>query len=161
LTTELEQSVVRSLVDLSANFEVIDCDPELADTAAFCEHYDIPLDRSANAIMLASKRPPDHFAVFLVLATDRLDVNRSARDAMGVKKLSFAAPDVTAHVTGMVMGGVTPFGLADDLEVFVDAAVIEPPWVVVGGGSRSKKIKVDPEVFTRMPTVRVVDGLTA
>jgi prolyl-tRNA editing enzyme YbaK/EbsC (Cys-tRNA(Pro) deacylase) len=59
----------------------------------------------------------------------------------------------------MVMGGVTPFGLPDDIPVFVDAAVMAHPWVIVGGGSRSMKVKVDPEVFARMPNVRVVDSL--
>lgn len=159
MSAELERSVVQALVGLSANFDVMECNPALADTAAFCEHYDIPLDHSANAIMLASKRPPNRFAVCVVLATNRLDVNRTARDAMGVKKLSFASADVTAEVTGMVMGGVTPFGLPDGLDVLVDSTVLERDWVVVGGGSRAVKIKVDPEVFTRMPSVQVIDGL--
>ena len=59
----------------------------------------------------------------------------------------------------MVMGGVTPFGLPEDLPLFVDGAVVQPPWVIVGGGSRDMKVKVDPEVFSRMPNTRVIDGL--
>ncbi|MCB1246396.1 MAG: hypothetical protein KDB69_03940 [Acidimicrobiia bacterium] len=139
----------------------MDCDPDLADTAAFCAAYDVPLDRSANAILLASKRPPDQYAVCVVLATHRLDVNHAARDAMGVKKLSFADADTTTARTGMVIGGVTPFGLPDDIPVLVDAAVMQRPTVIVGGGSRSKKIEVDPEVFSRMTNATVVTDLAA
>jgi prolyl-tRNA editing enzyme YbaK/EbsC (Cys-tRNA(Pro) deacylase) len=159
MTADLRQAVVSALVGLSANFETLECDPDFADTALFCEHYDIPLDRSANAIMLASKRPPGVYAVCLVLATHRLDVNGTARRAMDVKKVSFASPDTTAEETGMIMGGVTPFGLPHGVVVLVDAEILTKPWVVVGGGSRDMKIKVDPEVFRRMDRTHVIKGL--
>ena len=159
MTEALRQQVVEALDALEASYETMECDPELADTARFCEHYGIPPEQSANAIMLASKRPEGVYAVFLVLATTRLDVNRMGRDLMDVKKVSFAPPDLTAEVTGMVMGGVTPFGLPDDLRLFVDGAVVQHPWVIVGGGSRDMKVKVDPEVFSRMQNTEVVDGL--
>lgn len=159
MSEELRQAVVDALESVNADFEPMECDPELADTAVFCEHYGIPPEQSANAIMLASKRPGGVYAVFLVLATTRLDVNRKGRDLMDVKKVSFAPPETTAEVTGMVMGGVTPFGLPEDLPLFVDAAVLDHPWVIVGGGSRDMKIKVDPEVFTRLPNTTVIDGL--
>jgi prolyl-tRNA editing enzyme YbaK/EbsC (Cys-tRNA(Pro) deacylase) len=159
MADDLKRSVIDALVDLGANFETMDCDPDLADTALFCEHYDIPLDQSANAIMLASKRPQGVNAVCLVLATHRLDVNGTARREMDVKKVSFASPEVTADVTGMVMGGVTPFGLPDGIQVLVDGDIMTKRWVIVGGGSRDMKIKVDPEVFARMQNVRVVENL--
>jgi prolyl-tRNA editing enzyme YbaK/EbsC (Cys-tRNA(Pro) deacylase) len=159
MTDDLKRTVIDALIALSANFETMDCDPDLADTALFCEHYNIPLDQSANAIMLASKRPQGVNAVCLVLATHRLDVNGAARREMDVKKVSFASPEVTADATGMVMGGVTPFGLPDGIQVLVDGDVMAKRWVIVGGGSRDMKIKVDPEVFGRMPNGRVVEDL--
>ena len=97
--------------------------------------------------------------MFLVLEKTRLDVNRTGRDLMGVKKVSFDAPDLTAEVTGMVMGGVTPFGRPEGLPLFVDAAVTAHPWVIVGGGTRDMKVRIDPEVFARMPDTTVVEGL--
>jgi len=161
MTASIRSTVVASLEELEADFSTMECDPDLADTAAFCAHYDIPEDRSANAIVLASRRPEGVHAMFLVLATTRLDVNRTGRDLMGVKKLSFASPEVTAAVTGMVMGGVTPFGRPGELPLFVDDAVLDPDWVIVGGGSRDMKVKVDPEVFARMPNTSVVTGLAS
>ena len=161
MTGDLRRVVIGALDDIGASYSTMECDPALADTAEFCAAYDIPLDRSANAIMLASKRPAGVHAMFLVLATTRLDVNRKGRDLMGVKRVSFAPPDLTAEITGMVMGGVTPFGRPDDLPLFVDAAVVDQPWVVVGGGSRDMKVRVDPEVFTRMDATTVVAGLAS
>lgn len=159
MTAEIRSAVTRALADVGAEFSVMDCDPELADTAQFCEHYGIPPNRSANAIVLASKRPSGVHAMFLVLATTRLDVNGLGRRLMDVKKVSFASSDVTSEVTGMVVGGVTPFGRPQDLALFVDAAVMTPEWVIVGGGSRDMKIKVNPEVFTRLANTTVIDGL--
>ncbi|MGI9665530.1 MAG: YbaK/EbsC family protein [Acidimicrobiia bacterium] len=159
MTADLRQLVTASLDALDADYSTMECDPDLADTAAFCAAYDIPPEQSANAIVLASKRPQGVHAMFLVLATTRLDVNRKGRDAMEVKKVSFAPPELTAELTGMVMGGVTPFGRPDDMPLFVDGAVMDHPWVIVGGGTRDMKVKVDPEVFSRMPSTTVIDGL--
>ncbi|MDQ3392153.1 MAG: hypothetical protein M3508_12605, partial [Actinomycetota bacterium] len=42
--------------------EVVDCDPALADTAAFCEAYGFAPDDSANAIVVAGKADPAVYA---------------------------------------------------------------------------------------------------
>lgn len=159
MSTDIRSAVTRALMEANARFSRMECDPALADTAQFCEHYGIPLNQSANAIVLAAKRPSGIHAMFLVLATTRLDANRMGRQLMEVKKVSFASADVTAAVTGMVLGGVTPFGRPLGLPLFVDAAVLEPEWVIVGGGSRDMKIKVNPEVFERLEGTQVIEGL--
>ena len=143
---------------LGVDHEFLDCDSELADTALFCEHYGYELDQSANTIVVASKRPPGHYSACVVLADSRLDVNKKVRSLMDVKKLSFAAPEVTAEVTGMMMGGVTVFGLPDDLPLYIDSRIMDKEWVIVGGGSRSLKIKVPPRALTAVGGVPV-EGL--
>ncbi len=58
----------------------------------------------------------------------------------------------------MTMGGVTAFGLPAGLPLWVDAAVMDHDWVILGGGSRSLKIKVDPTALTAVGG-EVVNGL--
>src|SRR5829696_531995 len=106
---------VRTAVTELPDVEVIDCDPALADTAQFCAAYGYAMEDSANAILVAARSDPPTYAVCLVLATTRLDVNRTVRKRLGVRKASFASPEVTAEVTGMAIGGVTPFALPTDL----------------------------------------------
>lgn len=156
---DIAQTVQGHLEKLGAEFEVIDIDPDLADTAAFCEEYGYSLDQSANAILIASKRPAGRYSVCVALANTRLDVNHRVRDLMEVKKLSFADAETTRSLTGMMIGGVTPFGLPDELPVYVDAAVTHLDRVIVGGGDRATKIIVAPEVFGRVPSVAVIEGL--
>jgi prolyl-tRNA editing enzyme YbaK/EbsC (Cys-tRNA(Pro) deacylase) len=139
--------------------EVLPCDPELADTAAFCEHYGLPIEQAANTILVASKKvDPPRYAVCVVLGTTRLDVNKKVSELLGVKRLSFADADTTVALTGMMIGGVTAFGI-EGLPVYVDSAVLSQPQVVMGGGNRSSKLLLDPRELTKLPTAEVVDGL--
>jgi prolyl-tRNA editing enzyme YbaK/EbsC (Cys-tRNA(Pro) deacylase) len=140
-------------------FEVMECDPALADTAAFVEAYGIPLERSANTIVVASKGAEPTYVACIVLATTSLDVNRVVRREMGVRKASFAGADAVRDLTGMEIGGVTPFGLPDDLPILVDARVMEPDWIILGGGNRSSKLRIAPSALSALPSLRVVEGL--
>ncbi len=155
----LEQRVLDTLEELGADYDTLRIDPDLADTAAFCEHYGYSLDDSANCIVVASRGDDPIHAACLNLATTKLDVNKRVRKLLGVRRLSFATADATRDLTGMEIGGVTPFGLPDGLALYVDAAVMDRDRVIVGGGSRGLKVHVDPEVFGRMPGAEVVESL--
>ena len=144
---------------LGAAYEVMPCDPALADTAAFVEAYGIPLERSANTILVASKGAEPTYVACVLLATTSLDVNNVVRREMGVRKASFARAEPVRDLTGMEIGGVTPFGLPEELPVLVDARVMEPDWVILGGGNRSSKLRLDPAELRRLPNTRVVEGL--
>lgn len=157
----LEQRVIDHLDALEGAYEVVEIDPAFADTAQFCEEYGYSLDESANAIVIASKRPAGVNCVCLGLATTRLDVNHEVKRLLQVSKLSFASAEVTIELTGMEIGGVTPFGMATELPVYVDSAVMELDRAIVGGGTRAMKIVLDPEVFRRMGHVEVIDGLAS
>lgn len=153
------KEVISDLDRLGLEYEVMDCDPDLADTAAFCEAYDVPLEKSANAILVASRKPEGHNAVCVVLAHTRLDVNGTVRKKLGVRKVSFAPPDLTKEITGQEIGGVTIFGLPDGLPVWIDSRVMECDWVIVGAGSRSAKIKLDPTQLDGVDGYEIVEGL--
>jgi prolyl-tRNA editing enzyme YbaK/EbsC (Cys-tRNA(Pro) deacylase) len=141
--------------------ELFACDPALADTAAFCAAYGFDPGDSANTIVVIGKSQPPVYAACVVLATHRLDVNRTVRDRLGTRKASFASPDETRAITGMAIGGVTVFGLPDELPVWVDAAVMDRPRIVLGGGSRSWKVIAPSAILRTLPNVEVVEGLAA
>jgi prolyl-tRNA editing enzyme YbaK/EbsC (Cys-tRNA(Pro) deacylase) len=150
-----------ALAPLGVAYELFPCDPALADTAQFCAAYGFEPGDSANTIVVVGKAEPRRYAACIALATHRLDVNRTIRDRLGTRKASFAAADETAVLTGMAIGGVTPFGLPPDLPVWVDAAVMARPRIVLGGGSRSWKVIAAPAILLALPGVVVVEGLAA
>lgn len=151
--------VIADLERLGLDYEVMDCDPDLADTAQFCEAYGVALEESANAILVASKKPEGHHAVCVALAHTRLDVNGAVRRKLGVRKLSFAPADLTRALTGQEIGGVTIFGLPIGVPVWLDARVLACESVVVGAGSRSAKIRLDPSQLVGVDGYEFVDDL--
>ena len=140
-------------------YEVWPCDPGLADTARFCEHYGVALANSANAILVRSKTGDTKYALCVLLATHRLNTNHTVRKKLGARKVSFAAADETRELTGMEIGGVTPLCLPAGLPVWIDAAVMDCDYVVLGGGNRSSKIKADPRILLLVGGAEVVPDL--
>ncbi len=157
--SDVEAEVLRHLGDLTAPHEVIEIDPELADTAAFCEAYGYRLEDSANCILVASRDEQPVVAACLVLATTRLDVNKRVRKLLGVKKLSFASPDLVRELTGMEIGGVTPFALPDHLPLYVDSRIRDVERAIVGGGSRRLKVLLDPAALDELPSTQWIEDL--
>ncbi len=139
---------------------VAEIDPELADTAAFCERYGVALSESANCVVVAGRRDGEtRFAACVVLATTRADVNGVVRRQLDVRKASFAAMDVAVEETGMEYGGITPIGVPAAWPVFVDAAVAAGLQVIIGSGVRRSKLVLPGEALGRLPGALVLEGL--
>ncbi len=155
--TDSEQRVIDALEALGLPFERITIDPAHADTAVFCAHYGYPPETSGNTIVVASKKEPKKFVACVVLATTQLDVNKRVRKLMGVSKASFASAEEMHALTGMEVGGVTPFSLPADMPLYVDSRVMELETVILGGGGRSLKIGISPEVFHKLGAEVVAD----
>jgi prolyl-tRNA editing enzyme YbaK/EbsC (Cys-tRNA(Pro) deacylase) len=155
----IETRVRERLMALAVEYDTIACDPDFADTAAFCARYGVAPEESANTIVVAARKEPGIACACVVLATCRLDVNHAVCDLLGVRKASFAAAEQTRELTGMMIGGVTPFGLPDELPLYIDAHVMDEDSVVIGGGSRSLKIRLAPAGLLQLPGARVVEGL--
>jgi prolyl-tRNA editing enzyme YbaK/EbsC (Cys-tRNA(Pro) deacylase) len=145
---------------VAAEVEVAEINPELADTAAFCEHYDVPMEESANCVIVAGRRGGDsRYAACLVTAVTRADVNGIVRRRLDVRKASFASMDDALAATGMEYGGITPIGLPDDWPVLVDSTVAKQPWIIVGSGIRGSKLLVPGRVLAGLKNTEVIEGL--
>lgn len=156
---EIEALVHAALAATGGEHEIIGCDPALADTAQFCAAYGYSPDQSANTIIAVGKSDPPVHVACVVLATTRLDVNGLVRRNLGVRKASFAPAEATVALTGMQIGGVTPFALPHHLPIWVDAEVTRRQAIILGGGSRSIKVLCPPATLTALPNVTVVEGL--
>jgi len=140
-------------------FEIWPCDPDLADTARYCEHYNVPLENSANAILVRSKTGEKKYALCVLRATDRLNGNHTVRKKLGARKVSFASAEETRELTGMEIGGVTPICLPKSLPIWIDAAVMDCDYIVLGGGNRISKLKVSPLAIAEQVNAEVVETL--
>lgn len=140
----------------------VDTDPDKADTAVFCETYDVPLDASANCVIIATKGGGQTgLAACVVLAHTQLDVNRTVRKHLGVRKASFASMDTAVAETGMEYGGITPIGLPTTWPLLVDQAVVEAPHVLIGSGRRRGKLMLPGSLLGELPGAEVLPGLAS
>ncbi|MGY1670743.1 YbaK/EbsC family protein [Geodermatophilus sp. SYSU D00710] len=156
----LGDPVAAALPSLSGPAWVAPVDDDLADTAAFTEAYGVPLEASANCVVVATRRAGQTaLAACVVLATTRADVNGLVRRHLGARKASFAPQDVAVAESGMAYGGITPLGLPPSWPVLVDAAVAAADLVVVGSGTRGAKLALPGAVLAALPAAEVLEGL--
>lgn len=153
----LHPRVRESLDAAGIAYEVLECAPELADTAEFCQHYGIAAEEACNAILVALKTEPRRYVGCLVRADTKLDVNRKVSALVGVKRLSFASAEETAELTGMLIGGVSIAGLPADMPVYIDERVLQQPSVIIGGGNRHSKARLSPARLLKLPNAKPAD----
>lgn len=153
-------AALRADSGLAAETTVAEIDPELADTAAFCERYGVELEESANCVVINGKRGGEvSYAACMILATTRADVNNVVRKRLEARKASFAPMDDAVSRSGMEYGGITPIGLPTDWPVLVDARVAEVPWAVIGSGLRRSKLALPGKALAALPNAEVVESL--
>ena len=157
---EIEINLKETLRNLEVIYEWIEVDPEYADTAEFCERYGFTMEESGNTIIVASKRGEKKFAACIVLGMDRIDVNKKVRNLMQVSRLSFANSENTMELTGMMIGGVTPYMLPDSIPLYIDSKIMNLESIILGGGSRSGKLRLSPKELLKIPSAEIIEGLS-
>ncbi len=149
---------VRTALDGAAiDYEVLACEPHLADTAEFCAHYGIAPEEACNAHLVVVKTTPRRHIACLVRADTKLDVNRKVAALAGTKKLSFASAEETADLTGMLIGGVSIAGVPDGMPIYIDTRVMEQPRIIIGGGNRHSKARLAPAELLKLPNAEAAD----
>lgn len=157
----MAESTARAVKALSnPDILITTIDPGLADTAAFCAHYDIPLENSANCVVLeATRAGRTWLAACLVLANTRADVNGLIRKHLDARRVSFASMDKALAETKMEYGGITPIGLPSDWPILIDSKVLEKDWVVIGSGIRGSKLILPGKLLADLPNAVVLAGM--
>jgi prolyl-tRNA editing enzyme YbaK/EbsC (Cys-tRNA(Pro) deacylase) len=137
-------------------------DPDLADTAAFCERYQVLVEDSANCVVISGRRGETvRYAACVVLANTRADVNTVVRKRLDARKATFAPMEDAVTLTGMEYGGITPLGLPVAWPILIDSAVLDRDVVVIGSGLRRSKIALPASALADVPGAEVVHGLAS
>jgi prolyl-tRNA editing enzyme YbaK/EbsC (Cys-tRNA(Pro) deacylase) len=124
---------------------VAEIDPMLSDTASFCEHYGVRMDRAANCVVLEAKRG-DHSWL-------------AARRLLNARKVSFAPMDKAVMQTGMEYGAITPIGLPHDWPILIDKRAVDTDNVIIGSGIRRSKIVIPGNLLALLPNAQVHEEL--
>ncbi|WP_422085624.1 aminoacyl-tRNA deacylase [Variovorax sp.] len=65
---------------------------------------------------------------------------------IGAKSVEPCKPEVAQRHSGYMVGGTSPFGTRRAMPVYVEAAILELPRIVLNGGRRGYLIGIDPQV---------------
>ena len=155
----IESKVISQIEKLGIQYEWLPVDPKYADTEKFCREYGFTKNESGNTIIVKSKRGPKIYSACLVLAVNKLDVNKKVKSLLEVSRLSFAKAEETTKLTNMLVGGVTVVGLPENLPIYIDSNVMRETRIIIGGGSRSGKIILPSSELTKIPNVQIIDEL--
>ncbi|HCB07852.1 MAG TPA: hypothetical protein DEQ43_26975 [Nocardioides bacterium] len=141
---------------------VVEIDPEVADTAAMSEAYDLGMDTGANCVVVGGRREGvERVAACLVRADTRADVNTVVKRALDVRKCSFLPMDRAVEESGMEYGGITPVGLPSSWRLLVDSRVLDIDVAVIGSGVRRSKLLLPGRLAAALPGAEVVEGLAS
>ena len=150
----LHPLVLQGITAAGLRYQTLACEPDASDTADFCARYGYPADEVCNTILVVVKKSPREYVACLVRSDTKLDVNHSVAAEIGFKRLSFASAEETAALSGMLIGGVTLIGLPETMPILIDEHVFEKSAVIVGGGNRSSKVRLDPNELLKLPGAR-------
>jgi len=154
---ELHETVKNIYESNLDKLEVFECKDEFSDTQSFCDHYGHKIEDSCNAILIKSKKPKEFYTLFCVLGSTRLDVNHKVKMAMGSKKVSFASKEEAEEVTNQIYGGISPLGLPQEINIFIDENVLRREKIFIGAGNRVSKFFLTPNSLIELTQGRVED----
>jgi prolyl-tRNA editing enzyme YbaK/EbsC (Cys-tRNA(Pro) deacylase) len=89
----------------------------------------------------------------------RVDLQQTVRQYLGPARVSLANLKEMRALTGMMIGGVTPFALPEEVPIYVDERVLHLDYVILGSGSRSSKIKIAPESLRLLDNAHIIADL--
>jgi len=75
---------------------------------------------------------------------------------IGAKSVEPCKPEVAQRHSGYMVGGTSPFGTRREMPVYVEAAILELPRIVLNGGRRGYLIGIDPRVCVDLLGARPV-----
>jgi prolyl-tRNA editing enzyme YbaK/EbsC (Cys-tRNA(Pro) deacylase) len=139
---------------------VVEINPDLSDTTAFCTKYEVAMNQAANCVILEAKRADKTWlAACVVLGNTRADVNGLARRTLDARKVSFAPMEKAIAESKMEYGAITPIGLPETWPILVDQAVADSEYVIVGSGIRKSKLVIPGNILLSVPSARVLKDL--
>lgn len=66
---------------------------------------------------------------------------------IGVKSVAPCKPEVANRHSGYLVGGTSPFGTRREMPVYVEAAILDLPRIVLNGGRRGYLVGIEPRVL--------------
>ena len=133
------QSVREFFAARGLDIPIIELEVSTATVALAAQAHGVEPGRIAKTLAF---RLADGRAVLLVCSGDRRIDNRKLKDTFGRGKM--LPPEEVVALTGHPVGGVRPFGLAQELPVYLDSSLQAYDVVLPAAGAIHSAVRVTP-----------------
>ena len=104
------------------------------------------------------KTSENKILVMLMHGDHEISLNKLARH-IGVKSIESCSVAEAEKASGYFVGGTSPFGFRKaGVKIYVQATILDLPWIVINGGQRGFFVKIAPSVLETILHVEKVDA---
>ena len=146
------QSVRDFFVARDMQMPIIELDVSTATVALAAEAHGVEPGKIAKT--LAFRLGEGKIILLVASGVARID-NRKFKDAFGKGKM--LAPDEVADITGHPVGGVCPFGLVQEIPVYLDQSLNNYDEVLPAAGSINSAVRITPAMIASVTAGQWVD----
>jgi prolyl-tRNA editing enzyme YbaK/EbsC (Cys-tRNA(Pro) deacylase) len=134
--------VIKYFEDNQLSFNIMELDASTATVQDAAIAHNVDPDRIAKSIALQAG---DRRILLVTSGTSRID-NKRFKALFSVKPRMLKAEDVLI-ATGHPVGGVCPFGLRTEMEVFLDISLKAYETVFPAAGAPNASVEIEPETL--------------
>ena len=134
------------------DIEIIETEQSSATVPLAALAHGVDPDQIAKTICL---RAGDVMLLVVMSGNSRID-NKKFRSVFSAKPRMLSGDEALA-ATGHPIGGVCPFGLATELQVYCDLSLRDYPEVVPAAGATNAAIRIDPERLAELTKAFWID----
>lgn len=146
------ESVRQFFAGKAPDIEIIELRQSTATVELAAQAHGVAPAQIAKTLSL---RVGDEVVLVVACGDSRLD-NKKLRQVLGGRPKMLSADEVSA-LTGHPVGGVCPFGLAQDLPVYCDERLQEFDFVLPAAGSINSAVRISPLRLAELTAARWVD----
>lgn len=134
----LEEKIVQALQDRGIDFEIYEHEPVYTNPT-MATALGVSEAETVKSLVLTTKEKA--LVVLVLPGNKKVDWKAAARTA-NTKKVSFAKPEAVSAAVGCEVGCVPPFGHKTTLPIYMDADLLQQPYVYFNPGVHHKSFKV-------------------
>ena len=108
--------------------------------------YGCPLHQVLKTLVFVGKNKP---VIAIVPGDKRIDINK-LKKVTNQNDIKMANPSEVQEITGYNIGGVTPFGIAEDIVKIIDESVFKIEKVNIGSGKAEIGIELNSEDLKKL-----------
>jgi Cys-tRNA(Pro)/Cys-tRNA(Cys) deacylase len=133
----------RALIRAGATFTIHTYDYDPAAESAGLQAADA-LGADPASVLKTLIAEVDGKPVCAVLPVDQTLSMKRLAAAAGGKAAAMMAPAAAERLTGYKVGGISPLGQRKPVRTWVEAAVLDQPFIYLNGGQRGLQIRIEP-----------------